>query len=93
MTRARAEELRIDPERRFLQGPEGWELGTTEWATGKDRRFAIGAILTPLLHKDAIESNVRSIKRRFPTFLGYFLKATLGLIQGMTLISRPSLSG
>jgi len=33
------------------------------------------------------------IKRRFPIFLGYFLKASLGLIQVMTLISRLSLSG
>ncbi len=49
--------------------------------------------LTPLLHKDAIESTVCPIKRRFPTFLGYFLKATLGLIEEMALISRPSPSG
>ncbi len=33
------------------------------------------------------------IKTRFPTFLRYFLKTTLGLIQGMASISRPSLSG
>ncbi len=33
------------------------------------------------------------IRRRFPTFLGYFLKATLGLILEMELISQPSLSG
>src|SRR4030042_3570998 len=36
---------------------------------------------------------VAPIKRRVPTFLGYFLKATPGLIQGMILISRPPLSG
>ncbi len=49
--------------------------------------------LTPLLHKDEINSTECSIKKRFQTFLGYFLKATLGLIQGMALILRPSLSG
>jgi pimeloyl-ACP methyl ester carboxylesterase len=33
------------------------------------------------------------IKRRFPISYGYFLKATLGLIQGMTLIPRLFLPG
>ncbi len=53
----------------------------------------LAVVLTPLLHKDAIDSTVCSHKRRFPTFLGYFLKATLGLIHGTALISRASLSG
>ncbi len=36
--------------------------------------------LTPLLHKDEIDSTEYSHKRRFPIFLGNFLKATLRLI-------------
>jgi len=47
---------------------------------------------TPLLHKDAIDSTVCSHRKAVPTFLGYFLKATLGLIQGIALILRPILS-
>jgi hypothetical protein len=44
-------------------------------------------IFTPLLHKDTIESTVCSHKKVVSKFLGYLLKATLGLIQRMTLIS------
>ncbi len=40
----------------------------------------LAVVLTPLLHKDEIDSTEYSHKRRFPIFLGYFLKATLGLI-------------
>jgi len=36
---------------------------------------------------------VAPIKRGFQNILGYFLKATFGLIREMTLILRPSLSG
>jgi hypothetical protein len=36
---------------------------------------------------------VAPIKRRFIIFLGYFLKATFGLIQEVRLISLPYLSG